>query len=78
MYSDSEQTDIEFSKDTVLKSARRNDLLERALALYRQGEYAEANLIYKQILAMNPEDTVGLLSVGELAQKLQKYDIANL
>lgn len=78
MYSESGKTDIKFSRDTLAKLARKYDLLERASALCRQGKYAEANLIHKQILAINPEDTAGLLGVGEIAQTLQKYDIASL
>jgi len=51
-------------------------LNEKALDHLKNSEYAEANRIYSEILAVKPLDIEALFGVGTITQKLKKNDLA--
>lgn len=54
----------------------RTDLLSVASKFQKQGDYAKAQLVYRQILTDDPDDVDALFGFGRLAQNLKQHQIA--
>ena len=54
----------------------RSDSLSIALKFQKQGDYAKAQLVYRQILTDDPDDVDALFDFGRLAQNLKQHHIA--
>lgn len=61
---------------TTAKSVMRKDLLLRAALSRKNGDFANAQLIYKQILTSDPTDVEALFEFGLLTHELKQKDIA--
>ena len=72
MHSSNEESKLNRTSVDLATGELRIDLLSRAAQLRDQGEYAQAQSYYKQILSINPDDVDALFGFGLLAQKLKK------
>ena len=54
----------------------RTDLLSVASKFQKQGDFAKAQLVYRQILTDDPDDVDALFDFGQLAQNLKQHHIA--
>src|SRR5205823_1196685 len=53
--------------------SQANDLLQQAVAMHRSGRLAEAEAIYRKVLAANPNDADALQLLGAIAHQLDRY-----
>jgi Ca-activated chloride channel family protein len=58
----------------VSQSAR--SLLNKANEAYRQGQYKEADQLYRSVLKTDPTNKVAKFNLGNIAYRLSQYDLA--
>ncbi|MCS5609710.1 MAG: tetratricopeptide repeat protein, partial [Candidatus Poribacteria bacterium] len=50
--------------------------LQEGIELHRNGQLQQAELIYQQILQVNPENAEVLHLLGTIAHQVEKYDLS--